>query len=108
MQKHFPPAPKSEWSYWHVKIEPLPSEILTADHPLTQQAAIGELRERDAAEALGKPSSVEPEDIEANRIAGELVKLYHAGAIAGPSDPEAIFYACLIRGFEATFLQGKN
>jgi hypothetical protein len=41
---------------------------------------------------------------EARRIARELVKLYHAGVITGPDDPEAIFCACLIRDFGGTVL----
>lgn len=47
------------------------------------------------------------QDQEARRIAGELVKLYHAGAITGPADPEAHFCARLIRDFGASYL-GKN
>jgi hypothetical protein len=42
-------------------------------------------------------------DAEARRIAGELAKLHAAGAISGPDDPEAIFYAHLVREFEASF-----
>jgi hypothetical protein len=40
---------------------------------------------------------------EARRIAGELVKLYRDGALSGPDDPEAVFYAWLIRTFDATY-----
>ena len=39
----------------------------------------------------------------ARRIAGELVKLHKAGAINGAEDPEATFYACLLRDLNATF-----
>jgi hypothetical protein len=51
---------------------------------------------------------VEPEDIEANRIAGELRELADAGALKGTDDPEAAFYACLIRDFGATFVPEEN
>jgi hypothetical protein len=40
-------------------------------------------------------------DGEASRIAGELVKLHRDGAIKGPAD--ALFFACLIRDFCATY-----
>jgi hypothetical protein len=43
------------------------------------------------------------EDIEVKRIAGELSKLHRNGAISGPNDAEAVFYACLIRDFGATY-----
>lgn len=43
------------------------------------------------------------DDPEAYRIAGELLKLHHDGAISGPADREAAFYACLIRDFGATY-----
>ena len=52
----------------------------------------------------GARAAYRAELAEARRIAGELVKLHKAGAIAGADDPEARFYACLLRGFEATFL----
>ena len=35
-------------------------------------------------------STVAGDDPEARRIAGELVKLYRAGAIKGPDDPQAV------------------
>jgi len=44
---------------------------------------------------------------EAHRIAGELAKLHRAGAISGPDDREAVFFAHLLRTFEATFT-GKH
>ena len=40
-------------------------------------------------------------DGEARRIAGELAKLNRDGAIKGPAD--ALFFACLIRDFGATY-----
>ena len=42
-------------------------------------------------------------DPEARRIAEELVKMHHDGAISGPDDPEAHFYATLIHVFVATY-----
>jgi hypothetical protein len=39
----------------------------------------------------------------ARHIAAELVKLYHAGAISGPDDRSAVFYAHLLRDFDATY-----
>ena len=52
----------------------------------------------------GKPLSEAEFEAEARRIARELVKLYHAGAVKGPDDPDAVFYACLIRDFGAVFI----
>jgi hypothetical protein len=40
---------------------------------------------------------------EASRIAKELVKLRDAGAIKDANDPEARFYAHLVRDFAATY-----
>ena len=45
---------------------------------------------------MSMTSTVAGDDPEARRIAGELVKLYRAGAIKGVGDPEAQFYAHLI------------
>ena len=41
---------------------------------------------------------------EAQRVAGELLKLHRDGAITGPSDPEAQFYAQLIHTFGGTYI----
>ena len=43
------------------------------------------------------------QNIEAKRIAVELAKLRQDGAITGPSDEEATFYAWLVRDFGATY-----
>ena len=40
---------------------------------------------------------------EAQRIAGELIKLHRDGAISGADDPEARFWAKLIHNFGATY-----
>jgi hypothetical protein len=45
-----------------------------------------------------------PESGEAERIAGELVKLHRDGAIKGTDDPEAGFYAQVIHIFGGTYL----
>jgi hypothetical protein len=56
----------------------------------------------------GTPGQLTAEqDAEARRVAGELVKLHKAGAISGPEDPEARFYACLLHTFEGEFI-GKR
>jgi hypothetical protein len=44
---------------------------------------------------------------EAQRIAGELVKLYHVGAISGPDDLEAVFYAHVIGAFGGAVLKNS-
>jgi hypothetical protein len=50
------------------------------------------------------PEQLSSEELtEARRIAAELVKLYQVGAISGPDDPEALFYANLIRQADASF-----
>ena len=40
---------------------------------------------------------------EARRVAGELVKVHRDGVIRGADDSEAIFYARLLRIFDATY-----
>jgi hypothetical protein len=65
------------------------------------------------SDAVGHPECPNPlpvaarpditEDIKANRIAHELSKLHRDGGISRPNDPEAMFYACLIRQFGATY-----
>jgi hypothetical protein len=40
---------------------------------------------------------------EAKRLAGELLKLHRDGAISGPGDPEAEFYAQVIHTFGGTY-----
>jgi hypothetical protein len=101
MQKHFPSAPKSEWSYWDVRIEPLPGKKSPTD-PQPEKPEIEELKRQTPAEPLGKPSLVAKEDIEANRIAGELRKLDEAGALREPGDK--LFFASVIRALGGTFL----
>jgi hypothetical protein len=49
------------------------------------------------------PVAAAAHDSEAHRIAGELLKLHHDGALSGPADREAAFYACLLRDFGATY-----
>ena len=56
-----------------------------------------------AATEPARDSTDPGSDAEARRIATELAKLHAAGAISGPGDPEAIFYAHLVRKFEASF-----
>ena len=53
----------------------------------------------------GQASSIAsgPDAAEAALIAGELLKLHHDGAITGPHDPEAGFYARVIHTFGATY-----
>ena len=47
-------------------------------------------------------------DPEARRIAEELVKIHHDGAISGPDDSEAHFYATLIYTFGGTYIGKKS
>ena len=52
------------------------------------------------------PPRLSPADeIEARRIAGELTRLHRDGAIASKAalDPDAVFYARLLRDFGATY-----
>jgi hypothetical protein len=59
---------------------------------------------------LDRRSEEEPvfeHDQEARRIAAELVKLHRDGAISGPDDSEARFWANLIHTFGATY-NGKG
>ena len=73
---------------------------VNASEPLPGEAR-AENSERSAA-TVAEPL-FEEELMEARRIAKELVKLYHAGAISGPDDPEAVFYAHLIHTFQGEF-----
>jgi hypothetical protein len=103
-QERFPFAPKSESSYWNVRIEPLPGKKSLIE-PQIEKAVIEELTGHATVEALEKPSPANPEDIEVSRIAGELRKLNEAGALKQPEDPQ--FFASVIRAFGATFLPLK-
>jgi hypothetical protein len=64
---------------------------------------------RKLGEKSGKGVTVVPKELtaeqleEATRISGELVKLAAAGAISGPDDPEAVFYAHVIRAFGGAY-----
>jgi hypothetical protein len=58
---------------------------------------LDEKSEKGVAGVPGELTPVQP--AEAQRIASELLKLYHVGAISGPDDPEAVFYAHVIRAF---------
>ena len=40
---------------------------------------------------------------EAHRIAAELAKLHRDDVISGPDDPQAVFYATLVRAFRASY-----
>ena len=72
--------------------------------PGSEPPAIEKLTAQTHVQPFGSPPVETPEDIEANRIADELRKLNGAGTLKGADDPEAAFYACLIRGFGATLL----
>jgi hypothetical protein len=61
------------------------------------------LPETALASAEAEASGANVDDVEARRIALELVKLHRAGAIAGPDDPRARFYAHVIHSFGATY-----
>jgi hypothetical protein len=70
-------------------------------------------RNRDATDAPVPPEPVEPNPTEnsadlneARRIADELLKLHHSGAIKGPADVS--FFARLIRDFCATYTAPKR
>jgi hypothetical protein len=80
-----------------------PAVTRTPD-PQPEQTVTEDLTGHAPAEPLKKPSVANPESIEASRIVGELRKLRDAGALKGADDPEAAFYASLIRDFGATFL----
>ena len=57
-------------------------------------------------------SGAQPRDdeIEARRIAAELARLHRDGAIASKSahDPDAVFYARLLRDFGATYIGSRR
>jgi hypothetical protein len=81
--------------------EPLPGSVKRAAPPAPPQPAA-------KAEPPPPPAATEPEELEeVLRIAGELAKLHKAGALGGPADPEAAFYAALLRAFSAEFV-GKR
>lgn len=80
-----------EATRWPTKPEPLPGAARgPAENPERSVATVTE------------PLS-EAELAEARRVAGELVRLYRDGVIAGPDDPEARFYAHLIHTFQGAF-----
>jgi hypothetical protein len=55
------------------------------------------------SETLAPAEPPTMDDIEARRIARELVGLHRDGAISGHQDPEARFYAQLIHTFGGTY-----
>jgi hypothetical protein len=75
-------------------VEPLPSKTTQTEQP-------------GSAGKISLTSTVAGDDPEAHRIAGELVKLHRDGAISGPDDPEAHFFASLLHAFGATY-NGKG
>ena len=79
-----------------------PAGQLPSAEPKTELPTLKELTEQAPSEPLGGLSPANPEDIEANRIVGELRKLNDAGALKKPEDPP--FFAGVIRLFGATFL----
>jgi hypothetical protein len=94
--------------------EPKPPVMTPAERPpdlapQAEQTTIGRLTGQSLAEPLQEPSvaeteriEAEPENVEANRIAGELRNLNDAGALKKPEDPP--FFAAVTRIFGATFL----
>jgi hypothetical protein len=44
-----------------------------------------------------------PNSLKHIRIAAELAKLHRDDVISGPDDPEAVFYATLVRDFGASY-----
>jgi hypothetical protein len=45
---------------------------------------------------------------EAHRIAAELAKLHRDGVISGPDDPQAVFYATLVRDFGGSYMVKRS
>ena len=93
--------------------EPLPGE----SQPKTSGSAPAGPNSREIAGASEKserseasaPEPLAPAELaEARRIARELARLRGAGAISGPDDPEAVFYATLLRDFGATFTNAND
>jgi hypothetical protein len=82
---------KPERVVWEVKPKPLPGKK-SQTGPQSEQAEIEELTGHIEAEPLGKPPLADPEDIEANRIAGEfMVTLagdrWSANVLTGSAQP---------------------
>ena len=80
----------------------MPSDFIHAffsDEPESPQ----ENSERSIPGVPDEQQLTEKQLAEADRIAKELVKLRAAGAIEGPDDPEARFYASLLHTFGAEF-----
>ena len=69
-------------------------DFVQAFFPENSERSVSSVSEQLAAEDLA----------EAARIAGELLKLRDAGAITGPNDPEARFYAQVIHVFGGEFI----
>jgi hypothetical protein len=82
------PTPTPEPIPWHVEPRRPKAEPVAPAAPLESAGAL-------------------PNNAEARRVASELVKLHNDGAITGPHDPEAGFYAAVIHSFGATY-SGRN
>ena len=91
-QEYLPNPENPKAVKWQVTPEPLPAM-------------------KSQAPETGPPKTPEPTDteqyLEAKRISQELAKLYRDGAITGPHDPEARFYARVLRAFSGTYT-GKS
>lgn len=72
-----------------------PTQSRDADTPLADPAPVAV-----NSEQLPPPLEILPE---ANRIAGELHKMVVAGALSGPADPDAEFFAGVMSLFNARF-----
>jgi hypothetical protein len=104
--------------------EPLPAQLGNTHPPARPRSALGEsplqIRPKkkiplcfdaslDTEASQAETLSAENE-AEARRIAAELVRLYRDGAIRTRSadDPEAVFYATLLRDFGGTYISRKD
>ena len=104
LKKHSQVPPKAERAIWHVKIKPLPNE---APQPEQAPASEPEPAVLEATRIRGESdifaASVASDDLEAHRIARELLKLHRDGAIKGADDSDARLFAAIIHTFGATY-----
>jgi hypothetical protein len=59
-------------------------------------------------EAIRNEGLSDAELTEAHRIAAELAKLHRDGVISGTHDPQAVFYATLVRNFGASYTEKRS
>jgi hypothetical protein len=90
--------------------EPLPGSGKQKEQHGSAPEKIANPQNEPVIERVEQPEDSSADEAEASRIAAELDRLHRDGAIATKSadDPEAVFYATLLRDFGGTYISRKE